>query len=68
MSQTVIERLARRRDLTHLIIVSCDPNTFARDLTSLRGIRQLDLVSGKSFDLFPHTDHVEVVTVWEIKS
>lgn len=68
MSPTVIERLARRRDLTHLIIVSCDPNTLARDLSSLRGMRQLSLIKAKSFDLFPHTDHVEVVTVWETRS
>ncbi|HRK09032.1 MAG TPA: TRAM domain-containing protein [Pseudobdellovibrionaceae bacterium] len=67
LSPSVIERLARRRDLVHLIMVSCDPNTLARDLTSLRSMRKMELIAGASFDLFPHTDHVEVVTVWEIQ-
>ncbi len=44
----------------HLIYVSCDPNTLARDLKALLagGYR---LVEGMGLDFFPHSYHVETV-------
>lgn len=47
-------------DIQHLIYVSCDPATLARDVARLRsGGYQVDAVSG--FDLFPRTANVETV-------
>ncbi len=42
----------------HLVYISCDPVTFARDLRMLResGFELLQLAA---FDLFPETHHVE---------
>jgi 23S rRNA (uracil1939-C5)-methyltransferase len=43
----------------HLIYVSCDPATLARDLARLAPVLQLEAV--RCFDLFPQTTHVETV-------
>ena len=43
----------------HLIAVSCDPASLARDIAALGGMYRVKSV--KAFDLFPHTPHVEVV-------
>lgn len=47
-----------------IVYVSCDPQTLARDLQPLlhAGYR---LESGQAFDMFPHTFHVESLTVLE---
>jgi tRNA/tmRNA/rRNA uracil-C5-methylase (TrmA/RlmC/RlmD family) len=59
-----------RRQLTdrrprHLVSLGCDPATWGRDALELTAagyrIRHLEL-----FDLFPHTHHVEVVSVLEV--
>ena len=45
----------------HLLLVSCDPPTFARDLSALRSryaVERLTLL-----DLFPQTHHVETVAL-----
>ncbi|GAA1489570.1 class I SAM-dependent RNA methyltransferase [Brachybacterium sacelli] len=47
-----------------IVYVSCEPSTLARDLAAIEksGWRIVDL---RAFDLFPHTHHVESVTVLE---
>jgi 23S rRNA (uracil1939-C5)-methyltransferase len=45
----------------HLLMVSCDPPTFARDLSALKSryaVERLTLL-----DLFPQTHHVETVAL-----
>jgi tRNA/tmRNA/rRNA uracil-C5-methylase (TrmA/RlmC/RlmD family) len=47
-----------------IVYVSCEPSTLARDLAAIekQGWRIVDL---RAFDLFPHTHHIESVTVLE---
>lgn len=57
---TLLTAAARRR----IVYVSCEPSTLARDLAAAEkaGWRIVDL---RAFDIFPHTHHVESVTVLE---
>jgi 23S rRNA (uracil1939-C5)-methyltransferase len=43
--------------------VSCDVDSFERDATQL--LESLRLVSIEAFDLFPHTEHLETLAVFE---
>ena len=57
-----VERLAATGAPT-LVLVSCDPVALARDTALLR-TTGYDLGSCESLDLFPHTHHVETVSVF----
>jgi tRNA/tmRNA/rRNA uracil-C5-methylase (TrmA/RlmC/RlmD family) len=59
LAKGVADALVRRAP-RRLVYVSCDPATFSRDLKVLRagGYELRDL---RAFDLFPMTEHVEVV-------
>lgn len=46
----------------HLLYSSCNPVTLARDLEAMPGLRP---VRGRLFDMFPHTDHAEVLVLLE---
>ncbi|MGC9351327.1 MAG: tRNA (uridine(54)-C5)-methyltransferase TrmA, partial [Sulfurovum sp.] len=41
----------------HIIYISCNPETLARDLETLS--RTHEVVEAAIYDQFPHTDHVE---------
>lgn len=49
-----------------LIYISCNPVTLARDLKPFAD--QYDLIEVQPFDMFPQTDHVEVLTVLKRKT
>ena len=51
---------------TRIVLVSCDPVAMARDTALLRG-RGYAHRSSRVLDLFPHTPHVEVVTVLDLE-
>jgi 23S rRNA (uracil1939-C5)-methyltransferase len=53
-----------RTDAERIVLVSCDPVSLARDAALLggHGYRHID---STVLDLFPHTPHVEVVTVFD---
>ncbi|QIK67747.1 methyltransferase domain-containing protein [Nocardioides sp. HDW12B] len=46
----------------HLLYSSCNPVSLARDLEAMPGLRP---VRGRLFDMFPHTDHAEVLVLLE---
>jgi tRNA/tmRNA/rRNA uracil-C5-methylase (TrmA/RlmC/RlmD family) len=50
-----------RRQPKRIVYVSCDPATFARDLKTL--LNGYDIEDLRAFDLFPMTEHVELVAV-----
>lgn len=56
---SLVDNLQR---LEKIIYVSCDPMTFARDVSALRGWTFKKLLS---FDLFPQTPHIELMGYWE---
>jgi 23S rRNA (uracil1939-C5)-methyltransferase len=49
---------------TRLIYVSCDPKTLARDAALLADLG-FPVQSVTPYDLFPHSEHVEVLAVFE---
>jgi len=44
--------------------VSCNPKTYKNDLELLE---RYELVDALGFDMFPHTPHVELVTLLELR-
>jgi len=56
----VARALAARATLRRLVYVSCDPSSFARDLRALLD-EGLHLAELRAFDIFPMTEHVELV-------
>jgi tRNA/tmRNA/rRNA uracil-C5-methylase (TrmA/RlmC/RlmD family) len=63
LAKGVVEALARRKP-KRIVYVSCDAATFARDL-ALFEEEGLELTDMKVFDLFPMTEHVEIVALIE---
>ena len=65
LDDKVLDRLIRQ-PIAKLIYVSCNPSTLAKDLKVLS--RKYDVVSIKPFDMFPHTAHIESVTLLSLKT
>jgi 23S rRNA (uracil1939-C5)-methyltransferase len=57
------ERLARSR-VRNIAYVSCDASTLARDTKTL-AVGGFRLTSVETFEMFPHTSHVETLAVFE---
>ena len=51
--------------MTHLVYVSCNPVTFARDASQLVRDRGFRLVECGVLDMFPQTSHVESIALFE---
>ena len=51
-----------------IVYVSCNPTTLAGDLKALREEWGYELLRAKPVDMFPHTPHVECVTLLERRS
>lgn len=61
----LLQQIAEK-DIKEIIYVSCNPATLARDIKILSGLSyQVERV--QPVDMFPHTHHVETVTVIERK-
>ena len=51
-------------NLRRLAYVSCDPSSFSRDVRVLLNA-QWQITSLRAFDIFPMTEHVELVAIME---
>jgi tRNA/tmRNA/rRNA uracil-C5-methylase (TrmA/RlmC/RlmD family) len=60
----VMAAIARHSTLRRLVYVSCDPSSFARDVAVLLAAGW-NLTSLHGFDIFPMTEHVELVGALE---
>jgi 23S rRNA (uracil1939-C5)-methyltransferase len=49
-----------------IVYVSCNPTTLAGDAKRLRSEYGYDLLRVKPVDMFPHTPHVESVSLLEL--
>ncbi|TVP94189.1 MAG: 23S rRNA (uracil(1939)-C(5))-methyltransferase RlmD [Acholeplasmatales bacterium] len=58
--------LLNRRPVNTLVYISCNPSTLAKNIHALS--RKYDVVSVMPFDMFPHTSHVESVTLLSLKT
>ncbi|MFZ1062059.1 MAG: hypothetical protein WAN30_01125, partial [Acidimicrobiales bacterium] len=66
LAKGVVAAIARRAP-RRLVYVSCDAATFSRDLKGLR-TGGFELVDLRVFDLFPMTEHVEMVALLDFGS
>ena len=62
VERSALLALAGSPTMERIVMVSCDPSTFARDLGLLLG-QGFALVSLRAFDLFEMTEHLEIVGV-----
>ena len=58
--------LLLRKPVSKLIYVSCNPSTLAKNIKQLS--RKYDVKSIMPFDMFPHTSHIESVTLLTLKT
>lgn len=58
-------RRTGRLEAPRIVYVSCNPTTLASDLKSLRDDFGYELVRCRPVDMFPHTPHIESVSVLE---
>lgn len=65
-AQEVLPLVLKNRKLTHIVYVSCNPGTLARDSKLLHqaGFEMQDLTIA---DMFPHTHHVESIACFTRK-
>jgi 23S rRNA (uracil1939-C5)-methyltransferase len=54
-----------RLEAPRIVYVSCNPTTLAGDLKQLRADWSYELVRARPVDMFPHTPHIETVSLLE---
>lgn len=64
MDAAVREGLLRLRP-RHILLVSCNPATLARDAAHMA--QSYELLGIRPVDLFPHTPHLESVSLWRLR-
>lgn len=63
LAKSVVSEIARMQP-AGLVYISCNPATFARDAASLMEQSALKLRLVRGVDMFPQTEHVEVVSLF----
>ncbi|GEM_PF-922348 len=65
----LLKILSRQKNIVSLIYMSCDPMTFLRDAKRLEDFGfNCRLSEIELFDMFPQTDHLELVALFEAKN
>jgi 23S rRNA (uracil1939-C5)-methyltransferase len=59
-----VHKLLAGQPIEKLVYISCNPASMARDLQGLQKLG-LKIVQVGSIDMFPHTPHLEVMTLLE---
>jgi len=59
-----IDKLLRKQKIEKLVYISCNPASMARDLQGLQKLG-LKVVQAGCIDMFPHTPHLEIMTLLE---
>jgi 23S rRNA (uracil1939-C5)-methyltransferase len=62
VSQQVCDHLLRLAP-QQIVYVSCNPSTFARDVEKLVGNKRYRLAKVQGLDMFPQTEHVELIAL-----
>lgn len=65
MHADVVAQLAKLKP-TRILYISCNPATQARDLIELTPF--YDVIESQAVDMFPHTNHVENITLLHLKA
>jgi len=64
--QKVLELIAKKLPQT-IVYISCNPMTFNRDVNRLhKFMPDLKILEAKPFDMFPHTEHCELIALMEL--
>jgi len=64
LSANIIQAILKNKHLKHCLYISCDLSTWTRDALMLLGSSDWELCKVQAFDMFPQTDHFEILSLF----